>query len=119
MQCMKCGKDTPAGSAFCEECVAQMEKYPIKPGTVVQLPRRSKQVSQKKANARRSAMPPEEQVVRLKRLVRILIILWLVTVLTAAAVGYWIVKQYEEKTDSYLPGQNYSSMTDATGSEDD
>ena len=116
MQCMKCGREIPSGSAFCEECVAQMDKYPIKPGTIVQLPRRSRQSQQKKTNTRRGSMPPEEQVARLKRSVRFLIILWLVTVLTVGAVGYWFAKKYEEKSESYLPGQNYSSMTETTDS---
>ena len=37
-QCLKCGKKTEAQSVFCGECLAVMEHYPIKPGTVVHLP---------------------------------------------------------------------------------
>lgn len=118
MQCMKCGREIPLGEAFCEECVAEMEKYPVKPGTVVQLPRRPRQPQQRKATPRRSVTPPEEQVKRLKKAVRFLLILWAVTVLVAVAAGYIFFRQYRDNTGKYLPGQNYSTITDSTGLKD-
>ena len=38
MSCMKCGRDTEEGRTFCTECLVEMEKYPVRPGTVVRLP---------------------------------------------------------------------------------
>ena len=49
MHCMKCGRDLEPGQVFCEECQAEMKKYPVKPGTVVQLPRRREEAPNKKA----------------------------------------------------------------------
>lgn len=39
-QCLKCGKKTEDRAVFCSECLAVMEQYPVKPGTVVHIPRR-------------------------------------------------------------------------------
>lgn len=39
-QCLKCGKKAAERSVFCRDCLAIMEDYPIKPGTVAYLPRR-------------------------------------------------------------------------------
>ena len=39
-QCLKCGKKTEDSAVFCNECLAVMEKYPVKPGTVVHILRR-------------------------------------------------------------------------------
>lgn len=40
MNCMKCGQETVDEHVFCEKCLAVMEKYPVRPGAVVMLPRR-------------------------------------------------------------------------------
>ena len=40
MACMKCGKDVNEPQVFCDECLAVMERYPVKPGTAIQLPKR-------------------------------------------------------------------------------
>ena len=40
MSCMKCGKEVSEGQVFCEECLTEMERYPVKPGTPVLLPHR-------------------------------------------------------------------------------
>ena len=41
MSCMKCGKEVSEDQVFCPECLAEMERYPVKPGTPVLLPHRS------------------------------------------------------------------------------
>ena len=35
MSCMKCGKEVSEDQVFCPECLAEMERYPVKPGTPV------------------------------------------------------------------------------------
>ena len=37
MKCVKCGRDTD--QTFCESCRDDMARYPVKPGTIVQLPK--------------------------------------------------------------------------------
>lgn len=39
-QCLKCGKKTTDQAVFCDACLEVMEQYPVKPGTVVHIPRR-------------------------------------------------------------------------------
>ena len=39
-QCLKCGKKTEEQAVFCNECLEIMDKYPVKPGTVIHLPHR-------------------------------------------------------------------------------
>lgn len=38
MNCLKCGREIEEGQVFCNDCLVQMAKYPVKPGTAVQLP---------------------------------------------------------------------------------
>ena len=39
-QCLKCGKETAEKAIFCQQCQDDMGKYPVKPGTVIHLPKR-------------------------------------------------------------------------------
>lgn len=39
-QCLKCGKKTEGKGVFCSDCLAVMDNYPVKPGTVVHIPSR-------------------------------------------------------------------------------
>ncbi len=65
MYCLKCGRDTVSNKIFCEECLSNMDRYPVKPGTAVQLPQRTPKFAPKKPAKR---MPtPEEQIAGLKR----------------------------------------------------
>ena len=38
MSCLKCGQEVSAGQVFCDSCLADMEQYPVKPGTPVIIP---------------------------------------------------------------------------------
>ena len=84
MACMKCGKEVSEGQVFCEECLAEMERYPVKPGTPLLLPHRDPIVTQRKRRSSRRIRKPEEQVAHLKK-----VIVWLCVFLvmtTAVAV---------------------------------
>ena len=113
MNCMKCGRETVESDVFCAHCLTEMEKYPVRPGTVVQLPRRREEPAVKKSHGRRKAAPPpEEQVKRLKKAVRKLWVAILVLVLLLAVFGYFAGKYILEATAEFLPGQNYHSVTE-------
>ena len=109
MQCMKCGREIPVGQVFCEECLAEMAAYPVKPGTVVTLPNRPKQVQTKKSAAYRTSVTLEERVKKQGKIIRALS--WLLTLSTALliAVAALTVSLLTEETDQVLPGQNYSA----------
>lgn len=107
MNCMKCGRETLAEQVFCEECLLEMEKYPVRPGTVVQLPTRKESASPKKVS-KRKAVSLEEQVRALKKRTRVLAICLTAAVALAAALAYPAVKYLLE--DHFKIGQNYSSI---------
>lgn len=70
MSCLKCGKNTEEKQAFCSECLALMEKYPVKPGIAIHLPRRDSIVQEKKAVIRHREPTAAEQLTHLQKTVR-------------------------------------------------
>lgn len=113
MQCLKCGREIPSEQVFCPACLTEMEKYPVKPGTVVNIPRRPSQSPAKKAPGHRyPAVPMEEQVQKLKKRVTVLIFALILALAVIAGLCWLGVKQYFSQENKLLPGQNYSSVTD-------
>ena len=109
MQCMKCGRDVDPGQVFCDKCRETMDRYPVKPGIVVQLPRRPETGAKKPANRRRAATTPEEQNQALRRAVKRLAVLALLLTVAVAGLGWLSVRLYRESELKVLPGQNYYS----------
>lgn len=113
MNCMKCGREIGEERVFCDLCLEDMKKYPVKPGIAIQLPSRKEPNSVKKpAPKRRQPPTPEEQILKLKKWVRRWVVLWLVTALLLAATIYPTVEFFMGKSIQ-LPGQNYSTITDS------
>ena len=113
MNCMKCGRETTDERIFCNLCLEEMEKYPVRPGTVILLPRRREDPLVRKSHPRKkSPPPPEEQVKVLRKAVRRLLAVILLLLLLLGATGYFTVTHFLETDTVFLPGQNYSSVTD-------
>ena len=111
MSCMKCGRDTEEGQVFCAACLETMAKYPVKPGIAIQLPGRKDAPAPKKNHAKRRQPPTaEEQVRKLRKRLKSMVILWLVTLMLLAAAVYPTVEYFRSK-QNLLPGQNYSTIT--------
>jgi len=116
---MRCGRDTGGEQAFCPDCLQVMERYPVDPDTVVQLPRR-KSVSPSKRLPRRRTLSPEERIAQLRRRTRrlavALVVLAVAFVLLAIPTVNFLIGARSR------PGQNYKllpstvSTTAATGS---
>ena len=114
MNCMKCGREIAEDSVFCESCLEDMKKYPIKPGIAIQLPGRKDAPAPRKVHARRRQPPTqEEQIQKLKKRLRRMTVLWLITALLLAAAIY-PAAEYLTGRNIKLPGQNYSTITEAT-----
>ena len=112
MNCMKCGREIGENQVFCSLCLADMEKYPVKPGTAVQLPSRKDSPAPKKPVVKRRQQPsPEEKIKTLKKRNKRLVILWLITLMLLAATVYPTV-QFVRNHFSLRPGQNYTTITD-------
>ena len=111
-QCPKCGRDAAENQAFCAECLAEMEKYPVKPGVVVLLPRREQQTAKTASHRRYPAVSPEEQIQKLKKRITALTLALLLALGIAGGLGWLALEDYRNKQeDILLPGQNYSSET--------
>ena len=110
MNCIKCGRETRGEDVFCLDCLAEMERYPVEPGTVVLLPRR-KESSGKKVTKRHTPAP-EELVVALRKQNAALLLL-LVACIIAIVLMFEPTMHYVNE-EHYEIGQNYSSVTSST-----
>jgi hypothetical protein len=114
MNCMKCGREIALGQVFCKECLADMEQYPIKPGTPVPQFDPAPAVAVKRVAAPRKQKKPEELVIDLKKWIIGLSISLLVVILSFSIVTAILVGQLENAENKVPAGQNYSSL-DTTG----
>ncbi len=110
MNCLRCGRETAEGQVFCPDCLAEMEKYPVKPGTAVLLPSQSGNAAPRRAPKRR-APTAEEQLKTLKRRTRLLTAL--LAVALAAVIGLGVVLQ-QQSASRLRRGQNYTSIVSTT-----
>ena len=86
MHCMKCGRKIKDRQVFCEECLAIMDTYPVKPGTPIQLPPPpSKNSTPAKVNKRRQRNP-EQQIAYQRITIR-----WLSLALTVSILSFIVV----------------------------
>ena len=113
MHCMKCGRDIAEDQAFCPECLANMERHPVRPGTVILLPTPEKQP--KKPLLRKKAPPTvEEQVASLKKTIirlYILIFCMLAIIAVLAYTSGWAISELDIQR---LLGQNYTTAAPST-----
>lgn len=104
MNCMKCGRELKGTEVFCPECAAEMEKYPVKPGTPVQLPPRTAVPSAKKKSKRR-ILKPEEQIAKLRHSVRLLslaLVVLMIAFILITVMLLQVLDQRDRADDSAL-----------------
>ena len=108
---MKCGREIPEG-AFCEECLAVMEKYPVKPNTVVQIPNRDLAIQSRKPR-RRKELTEKEKLIRYEH--RVQVLTWINGILAVLLAGALVLCLLEyRKTLGPPTGQNYSTVPPTT-----
>lgn len=83
MKCMKCGTAVPSDQVFCESCREEMDRYPVRPGTPIQLPNHPEKNYAK--NIHKKNRKPEETVANLRAL-----IFWLILLIVALGVALGI-----------------------------
>ncbi len=107
MNCVKCGREIPETQVFCDSCLSMMDKYPVKPGTLVHLPHRSKGEPAKKPSRKRKELSGDELCEYLFKTVRrqryALVLLMALVLLLSGILLY-----SQQKTDTPLPGRNYT-----------
>ncbi len=73
MNCIKCGREIRGEQFFCGECQEQMEFYPVKPGTPIQLPAQAAAPEARPKSSRsRKPASPELRLSRMRKTVRLL-----------------------------------------------
>ena len=108
MGCLKCGKKTAGEQVFCDQCLAVMEAYPVKPDVHIQLPNRPG--DDYKIVRKRRPPSPEEQVVSLRRKVRKLTAWLVLMALALGLAGFFVVRSfYLAPEENKNWGQNYST----------
>lgn len=75
MKCIRCGKKTEENQVFCAECLKDMERHPVKPGTPIQLPNRENRGPTKRSSFKVAASKWQDQIFRLKYAIFWLILL--------------------------------------------
>ena len=111
MNCLKCGRKINEGQVFCTDCLMTMDKYPIKPGTAVQLPNRAAPAPAKKSSSHfRPSLSQEEQLRLLRRRIHRLTLALVTTLLLFAGLAFFTAHLLRSQAQP-RPGQNYSSIT--------
>ena len=110
MNCMKCGREMNTEQTFCPLCLEGMEAYPVRPGTVIQLPKRQESSVIRKVMPRRKPLTPEERIRRMRKRIQRLQLLLLACFLAIALLAYPYVKDLLD-IHKALPGQEYTTIT--------
>ena len=115
MKCMRCARETAPQQVFCNACLEDMARYPVRSDTPIYLPvRKPKEAPRKKSRRFRRERTAEEIVMILRKRVKVLTALTviLVMMLSAAMAGVWLAKK--QGADLSIPniGQNFKTVTD-------
>lgn len=113
MNCMKCGTEIKGSGVFCEQCLAEMEKFPVKPDIRIHLPVRPAATAVRKKTRRQRYVKPEDQIRHLKQ-VRNWLCGLLIFVLLAFAASSAMLIHLLDSEDGFNIGQNYETI-DSTG----
>jgi len=84
MSCLKCGQEVSAGQIFCDSCLADMEKHPVKPGTPVIIPNYNKPLPSKRSHKR--ITKSQDLIAAQRRLIGWLLTTILILLLAVAAL---------------------------------
>ena len=113
MNCMKCGRETQSGKAFCPDCLAIMAEYPVKPGTPIHIPKR-KEYEENKQSRRKKEISPEEYVERLRVQLRWLSVVAVALLAAVVLLGLLLFRDYllpQEEQDAPV-SRNYTVTQD-------
>lgn len=110
MACLKCGRKTEDLQVFCDSCLQSMDASPVKPGTAVLLPSPKPQSAQKKQSHRKRALPPEEQVVHLRKALRRMYLCVGVLIIVLGMATALLLYEIQQQGAPVI-GQNYTIDT--------
>ena len=105
MNCMKCGRDTTGEHVFCDRCQSVMDRYPVKPGTAVHLPKRDD--TPRKPAPRKRTVPPEEQIQNLRRMLRRSRLFGIILLVALTLAALLLLREFAGD-ETPIIGQNYT-----------
>ena len=106
--CLKCGKKTEDKAAFCEQCQEDMSRYPVKPGTVIHLPKRQA-LPEKKAELYEEE-DKGRQVMRLQKTVRLLLATVALLSVLLMVMAFMLVRTLNQEHTVAPIGRNYTTV---------
>lgn len=119
MKCLHCGRETANNQVFCDRCLENMERYPVKPGTAVHLPVHKAPENTRKSQHRRRRIPSmEERLLIQRRIIRWMALILVVLILALAASITVLTMLLQQHTDEQI-GQNYRTVDTSTVSTGD
>lgn len=101
MGCIKCGKAVTNNAEFCDECLADMERHPVKPGTPVILPKRDELPATK--HSRKKTVKPEVLVTQQRKAIRWLLLITTILLVIATAAIVLAIQLLEGSATPLLP----------------
>ena len=110
MNCMKCGREIALGQVFCKDCLEDMDRHPIAPGTPVPMFEINTAPVVKRPVAARKQKKPEEQVLSLKRWVVGLSLMLVAAILGFSLITGILLHRLSEAETGGSTDQNYSSL---------
>lgn len=111
MKCLKCGRETD--QTFCQDCREEMARYPVKPGTIIQLPKDRSAAYLRRSPNWRAQISPEDKIAQQKRTIRRLSRAVAVLVALILILGFVIFRILKGPVQPPV-GQNYSTVTKPT-----
>ena len=110
MTCLKCGRKTDSSQVFCDSCLQAMDDCPVKPGTPVLLPSPKAVAVAKKQSRRKRVLPPEEQVLHLRKALRRMYLCVAVLLVVLGMATALLVYEIRQQAAPVI-GQNYTIDT--------
>lgn len=115
MYCMKCGREIKDHQVFCQQCLEDMAKNPVKPGTPVQLPVRPASNTSRRSAVRKKAPSAEEQLKGLRGLLRGMALGIAALILALGVTVSALVHALQTPDSQQTIGQNYITATPTDG----
>ena len=112
MRCMKCGREIADQHSFCENCLTEMEKYPIKPNATVHIPPRTEAPSVKKKPRKLRDAKTEDLLRRQKLVIRCLCAALAVAVAAFVLTAGMLLQLMESGKTLPNIGQNYGTSAE-------
>ena len=110
LHCMKCGSEIEDGQVFCERCLSDMKRCPVKPGTRIQLPNRPAPEAAKKPAPKKRTPTAEEKLTRLRQVVKWLAIALVTSLLLLGFTISLLLEESGMERPQENIGQNYNTI---------